>query len=279
MIVVLLSRRTIPDTIFQELAAAGFTHLVLPETPRNLDQQNVEQWGPEYRVALVRDWFVPRRNELVTGVLRSEELLALSRIARTGVVDLDQRLSSGEADMLDAAQIPVHRLTSEELTMDTLRPALVDLAGRLPRISWDSYFMAIADIVASRGDCVKRRVAALVIKDRRIVATGYNGAPRGVQNCSDGGCPRCASFGTSGDNLDQCLCSHGEENAIIQAAYHGISVKGATLYSTCSPCLLCTKMIINAGIAEVVYNAAYPMAERSLELLRESGVKARQTTR
>lgn len=180
--------------------------------------------------------------------------------------------------MLDAARIPVCRIVADELSIDALRPAMVDLASRLPRISWDSYFMAIADIVAARGDCVKRRVAALVVKDRRIVATGYNGAPRGVKNCSDGGCPRCAGFGASGDNLDQCLCSHGEENAIIQAAYHGISVKGATLYSTCSPCLLCTKMIINAGIAEVVYNAAYPMAERSLELLRESGVKARQTT-
>jgi dCMP deaminase len=279
MIVALLTRQSLPDSLFQELAAAGFTHLDLPATPPTLDQENVQHWGPDYRVKMVHDWFVPRRNELVTGIMRSEELLALSRIARTGLIDLDERLSSGEADMLDAAQIPVHRLVSTAITVDLLRPALVDLASRLPRISWDSYFMAIADIVASRGDCVKRRVAALVVKDRRIVATGYNGAPRGVQNCSDGGCPRCAGFGTSGDNLDQCLCSHGEENAIIQAAYHGISVKGSTLYSTCSPCLLCTKMIINAGIAEVVYNAAYPMAERSLELLRESGVKARQTTR
>lgn len=279
MIVALLTQPALPELLLRELAAAGFTHLALPETPRTLDQENVQQWGPDYRVKLVRDWFDPRRNELATRIVRSEELLALSRIARTGVVDLEQRLSPGEADMLEAAHIPVHRLPAKELTLDVLRPVLVDLAKRLPRISWDAYFMAIADIVAARGDCVKRRVAALVVKDRRIVATGYNGAPRGVQNCSDGGCPRCAGFGVSGDNLDQCLCSHGEENAIIQAAYHGISVKGATLYSTCSPCLLCTKMIINAGIAEVVYNAAYPMAERSLELLRESGVKARQTTR
>ncbi len=278
MIVVLLTQDALPEPLLEALAAAGFTHLELPPTPHPLDQQNVQQWGPDYRVRLVRDWFAPRRNELVTGILRIEELLALSRIARTGIIDLEQRLSPGQADMLDAAQIPVHRLAAGDVSIDVLRPALVDLASRLPRISWDSYFMAIADIVAARGDCVKRRVAALVVKDRRIVATGYNGAPRGVKNCSDGGCPRCASFGASGDNLDQCLCSHGEENAIIQAAYHGISVKGATLYSTCSPCLLCTKMIINAGIVEVVYNAAYPMAERSLELLRESGVKARQTT-
>jgi dCMP deaminase len=279
MIVALFGPTQLSESLLGELREAGFAHLRVPACPPQLDQENARLFGPDYRVRLLRDSFEKVRNELVTGLLRMEELLALSRIAPTGLIDVGQRLSKGEADMLDAAHIPVHRLTGEGVTFASLRPALVDVARRLPRIGWDDYFMQIAGIVAARGDCVKRRVAAVIVKDRRIIATGYNGAPRGVKNCSEGGCPRCSQFAASGANLDECLCSHGEENAIIQAAYHGTSVKDAVLYTTCSPCLLCTKMIINAGIGEVVYNAAYPMAERSLELLRESGVRARQLTR
>ena len=94
------------------------------------------------------------------------------------------------------------------------------------RPSWDEYFMTIARVVASRSNCVKRKVAAVITLDRRIISTGYNGTPRGVRNCNEGGCPRCNSFVEGGTRLDECLCSHGEENAIIQAAYHGISVRG-----------------------------------------------------
>ena len=146
------------------------------------------------------------------------------------------------------------------------------------RPSWDEYFMSIARVVASRSNCVKRRVGAVIALDRRIISTGYNGTPRGVRNCNEGGCPRCNSFAEGGTRLDECLCSHGEENAIIQAAYHGISVRGAALYTTLCPCLICTKMIINAGIAEVAYNAEYPMGSVSLSLLHEAGVKVRQVT-
>jgi dCMP deaminase len=144
------------------------------------------------------------------------------------------------------------------------------------RPSWDEYFMTIAQVVASRSNCVKRKVAAVITVDRRIVSTGYNGTPRGTRNCNEGGCPRCNNFGEAGARLDECLCSHGEENAITQAAYHGVSVRGATLYTTLCPCLICTKMIINAGIGEVVYNADYPLGGASLALLREAAVKVRQ---
>jgi dCMP deaminase len=146
------------------------------------------------------------------------------------------------------------------------------------RPGWDEYFMAIARVVASRSNCVKRKVAAVVTKDRRIISTGYNGTPRGVPNCNEGGCPRCNSFAEGGTRLDECLCSHGEENAITQAAYHGVSVRGGTIYTTFSPCLTCTKMIINSGLTEVVYNVDYPLGEVSLDLLREAGVKLRQVT-
>jgi dCMP deaminase len=146
------------------------------------------------------------------------------------------------------------------------------------RPGWDEYFMAIARVVASRSNCVKRKVAAVITKDRRIISTGYNGTPRGTPNCNEGGCPRCNGFAEGGTRLDECLCSHGEENAITQAAYHGVNVNGGTLYTTFSPCLTCTKMIINAGLTEVVYNVDYPLGDVSLALLREAGVKVRQVT-
>lgn len=144
------------------------------------------------------------------------------------------------------------------------------------RPGWDDYFMSIAQVVASRSNCVKRKVAAIIVKDRRIISTGYNGTPRGTQNCNEGGCPRCNSLAASGTSLEECFCSHGEENAITQAAYHGTSLKDSTLYSTFSPCLLCTKMIINAGIAEVVYNHDYPLGQTSFALLKEAGVQIRK---
>lgn len=155
---------------------------------------------------------------------------------------------------------------------ELLRP----LMSRFMRPTWDEYFMSIARVVAMRSNCMKRKVAAIIVKDKRVISTGYNGTPRGAKNCNEGGCPRCNGMAESGTALDECLCCHGEENAITQAAYHGTSLKGATLYTTFAPCLLCTKMIINCGIAEVVYNKDYPLNERALLLLRECGVVLRQ---
>ncbi len=157
--------------------------------------------------------------------------------------------------------------------LDTVIPKF--LAG-FQRPDWDQYFMSIAQVVSSRSNCIKRKVAAIIVKDKRVVSTGYNGTPRGAKNCNEGGCPRCNSMARSGTALEECLCSHGEENAITQAAYHGTSLKGATLYTTFAPCLLCTKMIINSGISEVVYRQEYPLNERSLALLQECGVVLRQ---
>lgn len=160
--------------------------------------------------------------------------------------------------------------------VDMMISELSDTEKSNTRPSWDDYFMGIARVVAARSNCIRRKVAAIIVVDKRIISTGYNGTPRGTRNCDEGGCPRCSESPESGRRLDECLCSHGEENAIVQAAYHGISVKGGVLYSTCSPCLICTKMIINAGISEVVYNEEYPLADASLALLREAGVEARE---
>ena len=144
------------------------------------------------------------------------------------------------------------------------------------RPGWDDYFMDIARTVASRSNCVKRKVAAVVTIDKRIISTGYNGTPRGTTNCNEGGCPRCNDLAPGGTRLDECVCSHAEENAITQAAYHGVSLKGGTVYTTFSPCLQCTKMIINAGLAEVAFQSEYPLGQVSLDLLAEAGVKIRQ---
>ena len=140
------------------------------------------------------------------------------------------------------------------------------------RPSWDEYFMSIAQVAASRSNCRRRQVAAVLVRDCRIISTGYNGTPRGIKNCNEGGCPRCSSHAPSGTALEECLCCHGEENAIVQAAYHGISVKDSTLYTTFSPCLLCAKMIINAGIKEVVYAERYSIDGTSRRILNEAGV-------
>jgi dCMP deaminase len=127
----------------------------------------------------------------------------------------------------------------------------------MERPDWDTYFMNIALVAATRSNCCRRHVGAVIVRDFRIISTGYNGTPRGITNCSDGGCPRCNSDAPSGTSLGECICCHAEENSIVQAAYHGVSVKDGTLYTTYSPCLYCTKMIINSGIKEVVYSELY----------------------
>ena len=153
---------------------------------------------------------------------------------------------------------------------------VLQLLKEVPRPSWDRYFMDIARVAASRSNCIKRKVAAIIVRDKRIISTGYNGTPRGTRNCNEGGCPRCNSLAPSGTKLGECFCSHGEENAIVQAAYHGAQLTGATIYTTLAPCLLCAKMIINSGIAEVVYNVDYPLNDSAFGLFEEAGVAARK---
>ena len=143
------------------------------------------------------------------------------------------------------------------------------------RPQWDDYFMDIAHVAAKRSNCCRRRVAAVIVKNKQIISTGYNGTPRGIANCDEGGCPRCNSTVKSGHGLTECLCCHAEENAIVQAAKHGISVEGAMLYTTFSPCLLCAKMIINSGIEEVVFHSRYSIDDVSSKILDEAGVKLR----
>jgi dCMP deaminase len=132
--------------------------------------------------------------------------------------------------------------------------------------------MTITEMVAKRSTCLRRQVGAILVKEKRILATGYNGAPAGLQHCLDIGCLRQDSSVPSGMRHELCRGLHAEQNAIIQAAYHGISIKGSTLYCTNKPCVICSKMIINAGVTNVYYEEGYddPLAD---EMIQEAGIE------
>lgn len=141
----------------------------------------------------------------------------------------------------------------------------------LSRPSWDEYFMDIARLVARRSTCLRRQVGAVMVKDRNILATGYNGTPSGITHCEVTGCLRAQLNVPSGERHELCRGLHAEQNAIIQAARHGVNISGAVLYCTNSPCIICSKMLINAGVRQVVYQDGYP-DQLSLEMLREAGM-------
>jgi dCMP deaminase len=143
------------------------------------------------------------------------------------------------------------------------------------RPQWDEYFMRMARVVAERSTCLRRQVGAVAVLDKRIVATGYNGAPTGIAHCEAVGCVRQARGIPSGERHELCRGLHAEQNVIIQAALHGVTTRGATLYCTNQPCVVCAKMIINAGIVRIVYCGDYPDA-LARDMLREAGI---ETTR
>ncbi|MHA1792210.1 MAG: deoxycytidylate deaminase [Promethearchaeota archaeon] len=152
--------------------------------------------------------------------------------------------------------------------------SLKDNVEKDSRISKDQYFMEIAKIVSKRSTCIRRSVGAVLVKDSYIVSTGYNGAPSGLPHCTPTTCLRNIKNVPSGTRHELCRGVHAEMNCIIQAAIHGTSIKGnTTLYSTHFPCILCTKMIINAGIKRVVYDKGYPkIDEIQDEMIRQSGI-------
>ena len=146
----------------------------------------------------------------------------------------------------------------------------------MQRPDWDTYFMLQAEIAKLRSNCLSRRIGAVIVKDNRQIATGYNGTPSGIKNCFEGGCPRCTARMNgkikTGENLERCLCTHAEANAIMQCALFGNagSTRGATMYSTLAPCIECSKMAISVGITRIVVIADYP--EDGTKLLREANI-------
>src|SRR5512141_1707847 len=141
----------------------------------------------------------------------------------------------------------------------------------MSRPGWDEYFMEITHLVAKRSTCLRRQVGAVLVKDKNILATGYNGAPSGVAHCLDVGCLREKMGIPSGERHELCRGLHAEQNAIIQAAKHGTNIDGATLYCTTMPCIICSKMIINAGIRRIVYETGYSDT-LAAEMIAESNI-------
>jgi dCMP deaminase len=161
---------------------------------------------------------------------------------------------------------------------DGAPPGTPPSAGETPqrRPSWDEYFLQLARQAATRSTCLRRQVGAVLVRDKRILTTGYNGAPRGVAHCLDIGCLRDQLGIPSGERHELCRAIHAEQNAVIQAAIHGVAIDGATLYCTHHPCILCAKILINCGVREVHYLEGYPddlsrdmLAEAGLVLLKE----------
>lgn len=142
------------------------------------------------------------------------------------------------------------------------------------RPSWDEYFLEIAKLVSKRSTCLRRQVGALIVKDRRILTTGYNGTPSGITHCEISGCLREKLKVPSGERHELCRGLHAEQNALLQASLYGISVKEGLLYCTNQPCLICAKMIINAGIKEIMVSDGYP-DKMAMDFFKEAKIKVR----
>jgi dCMP deaminase len=304
------SYHSLSDVIRDEVRSRGLalTRDVLVATGRELRAKH----GTGYLAERILERFEPGQNYVVdsirhedeVGVLRkashfyllaikADPALRFERIKKRGresdprtIEDFDRleqaesTAMSAEGQNLTATEALASHVLENDGTVEEFHAKITDLIPRLmvtmKRPGWDDYFMKMAQVAALRSNCAKRKVAAVIVRDKRVISTGYNGTPRGVKNCFEGGCPRCNGLALSGTRLDECLCSHGEENAITQAACHGVAIKGATLYTTFAPCLMCAKMIINAGLHEVVYNMEYPLNEVTFKLFKEAGVVCRK---
>ncbi|MDD4953450.1 MAG: cytidine/deoxycytidylate deaminase family protein [Candidatus Omnitrophica bacterium] len=143
------------------------------------------------------------------------------------------------------------------------------------RPSWDEYFLQVAQLVSKRSTCLRRHVGAVVVRDKRILATGYNGAPSGLRHCIEIGCLRDKLEVPSGQRHELCRALHAEQNALIQASLYGVGLKGSTLYATNQPCVICAKMLINAGISEIVVCDGYP-DRMAMDFLKEAKIKVRR---
>ena len=146
------------------------------------------------------------------------------------------------------------------------------------RPSWDEYFISIAKLVSTRSTCLRRSVGAVLVKDKRILATGYNGAPSNIKHCEETGCIREKLNIPSGERHELCRGLHAEQNALLQAALHGVSVENAKVYATNQACIICAKMLINAGIKELIVAGNYP-DKMAREFLKEAGVRVRAMKR
>ncbi|KAK4195073.1 cytidine deaminase-like protein [Triangularia verruculosa] len=201
------------------------------------------------------------------------------------VTDLESFVTLNDTNLYDpvnGTQAMISRGTVRLLNTSSSLAHLYATLGKLDllnpdrlRPSWDAYFMALASLAAQRANCMKRRVGCVIVRDKRVISTGYNGTPRGLVNCGEGGCERCNAGQGSGHGLTTCLCIHAEENALLEAGRERVREE-AVLYCTTHPCLTCSIKIVQVGISEVVYSHGYSMDGDTAAVFREAGVKLRQ---
>ncbi|KAJ2745225.1 Deoxycytidine monophosphate (dCMP) deaminase [Coemansia sp. BCRC 34301] len=190
----------------------------------------------------------------------------------------------------DACELNLKRvLSSANVTIANTFPTLSDLHLHLDHLdllnperirpSWDTYFMLLSELASHRANCMKRKVGCILVKDNQIIATGYNGTPKGITNCNEGGCPRCNDGTPCGVSLDHCLCIHAEENALLEAGRGRVrNAAGVVLYCNTCPCLGCAKKIVQVGVKVVVYSKGYGMDALTLKLFKEANIVVRQHT-
>lgn len=207
-----------------------------------------------------------------------EDFVAMSDMDFYGHASIDStnsELGKGTSFVFHRASL---RVMNTQSTLEEFHGHLEELdilnQDRI-RPSWDAYFMQLASLASLRSNCMKRRVGCVLVRNKRVISTGYNGTPRGLLNCNEGGCDRCNSASAGGVGLGTCLCLHAEENALLESGRERVGSE-ATLYCNTCPCLTCSVKIAQVGVKEVIYNQAYSMDDRSAAILKEAGVLLRQ---
>lgn len=214
------------------------------------------------------------RNRMLNNAVASNDTLGLEAF----VLESDKNLYDphhGLLPLMSRATIKLLNTSSDIAHLYARLSEVKFLNNDRLRPTWDQYFMQLASLGAQRSNCMKRRVGCVVVEDKRVISTGYNGTPRGLKNCTDGGCPRCNDGQGSGVGLGTCLCLHAEENALLEAGRARIR-KGTVLYCDTCPCLTCSIKIVQVGISEVVYSQGYCMDGDTAEVFKQAGVRLRQ---
>ncbi len=195
-----------------------------------------------------------------------DEVLAFER----NILEDEELIKQQLAPVFKNANIVIKNDSDLETLHQKVDRMVTDVSKKftLKKPSDDGFFMEIAQVVAKRSLCVKRKVGALLVKNKRILTIGFDDTPRHIKHCNENGCPACNKEGLQ----MTCICNHAEENVILQAAYHGLNAQDTTVYTTDSPCLRCTQVLINAGIKELVFNEEAPLNEMTYALLKEANV-------
>ncbi|KAF9360847.1 Deoxycytidine monophosphate (dCMP) deaminase [Mortierella sp. AD094] len=209
----------------------------------------------------------PNENELVQAALLSQSLSPSPSF--TPIFDSPPYKLMSMSDLSILNSYTDLSLLQKAITaLDITNPDLL-------RPSWDSYFMYLANLAARRSNCMKRRVGCVLVREKRVIATGYNGTPKNLDNCNNGGCSRCNQATPCGRGLDRCLCMHAEENALLEAGRERVG-SGSTIYCNTCPCLGCAIKIVQVGVSQVVYSESYGMDDLTAEVFRKAGVELRQ---